>query len=228
MDLPDQDLGLALFARNADKPFTTLPTISNHVTPQNGQAHWYVAAMWDQEGTETLDVRDPNPAHRNWNGTAIPAMAKPTRETFIAYARLPPAPASATPPPRASSPKPPPPKQLPPIRYTPCIARTRKRSTSLRQAADRTAAKWEPVIAAAAPGTDRQVQRPRLLHRRRHLDRRVEYQKGYFWTGSFWTGELWKLLRATPTTSATARWAELWTARLLGIGVRSRTTTPAS
>ena len=29
---------------------------ANHlvsVTPQNGQAHWYVAAMWDQEGSET-------------------------------------------------------------------------------------------------------------------------------------------------------------------------------
>ena len=56
------------------------------VKPRNGVANIYGAAMWDQEGTEALIVRDAAPAGREHEGTIRPANTwRPTRERFLAY-----------------------------------------------------------------------------------------------------------------------------------------------
>ena len=86
----------------------------------------------------------------------------------------------------------------------------------MRQAADRTARHWEPIISATAPGTMDKFIGAGFFSEGDPATGEWKDQKGYFWTGAFWTGELWKLYGYTHDERY-RRWAELWTARLLGM-----------
>jgi unsaturated chondroitin disaccharide hydrolase len=85
----------------------------------------------------------------------------------------------------------------------------------MRGAAERTAAKWEPVLAKSPP---QEAARGTGLGFFTEGDGRTgewKEQKGFFWTGSFWVGELW-LLYAKTKDERFRRRAEEWNAHLLG------------
>jgi unsaturated chondroitin disaccharide hydrolase len=216
--LPDQNLGLAIITTGraslpqADDPLNLL------VLPLfvNGAASWYVLAAWDQENSDRLMVDAPDAANKYRNGSLVtPANVIDTRESFIELveqtSRRITQPAKVALLSRSAAPQSAPPDTLHPAR-----SKTYAEALELmRQAAERTAQKWEPVITQTPP---EQADRSKGLGFFTEGDNQTgewAEQKGFFWTGNFWVGELW-LLYAKTRDERYRRWAELWNARLLG------------
>jgi len=66
----------------------------------------------------------------------------------------------------------------------------------LRQAIDRTALQWEPILQDdVQPITSHSG--PGFFTEADNQTGEWQKQNGYFWTGSFWTGELWQLYSTT-------------------------------
>ena len=216
--LPDQNLGLMVLIAKEDSA-GGLSDGANHLirlAPQNGTARWYVAALWDQEGSENLVVSAKTPAQRLHGGTlATPPTAPPNRDDFLSLVtamsgRIG-APATLKLLSSQAAPQPAPPDTL-----SPGASRTYGQAIELlRQAADRTARKWEPVITAMPAATADRSSGLGFFTDGDHNTGEWREQKGYFWTGSFWVGELWKLFEYTGEERY-RRWAELWNSRLLG------------
>lgn len=213
--LPDQHLGLAIVAPAAsESPSGDHPL--NHlvrVPLQDGRARWYVAAAWDQEGTEHV-VGTGSGATRNQSGSLQVPPTALTRTTFVEWlARVTQAihrPATVV---VVGAPAP---QSAPPGTVTPARSKTwREAIELLRQAADRTAAAMAPHIAATPVGTVEKYAGAGFFTEGDNLTGAWKPQRGYFWTGSFWVGELWKLHEHTRDEKY-RRWAELWNARLLG------------
>lgn len=214
--LPDENLGLGLIVTQASDAAVITDNKENYLVrvPQ-GAARWYVTAAWDQEGTENL-IGAGNMRERGPNESrGLPAKPLATREAFDAYlgataARLS-APANV----RMISDKAAP--QTAPSDTLPQTARkTYSQAIELmRQAADRTAQKWERI--AASTPTDGYNKTKGLGFFTEGDNQTGEWQEqaGYFWTGSFWVGELWKLYERTKDERY-RRWAETWNARLMG------------
>ncbi len=215
-ELPDENLGVAVLIRKDESSGSTADA-SNYLfrlAPHNASAAWYVAAMWDQEGTENTVVRAQEPADRNHGGTlTLPDTGRPTRERFIAYvngwsARLA-EPATAAILSTAAAPQSAPPDTLTPVHrtYSQAIG-------LLAREADRTARRFEPLIDATQPDEESKTTGNGFFTDGSNAGVWNE-QKGYFWTGGFWTGELWKLFGYTHEERY-RKWAELWNSRLLG------------
>jgi unsaturated chondroitin disaccharide hydrolase len=222
-NLPNQNLGLAIIATGAE---SKVPGDDSHndslnllVQPQftNGKASWYVLGVWDQETSDNLLVTAPGGApNKNREGSL--ALAPNASGTFTAFVNLVrqttrriTQPAGVEILSRAATTQSAPPDTLHPGRrktYAEAI-------NLLKQAAECTATKWEPVVSRTA-ATD--LTRDQGLGFFTEGDNQTgewkEQQKGFYWTGSFWVGELWLLYQKTKDERF-RRWAELWNAPLL-------------
>ena len=214
-DLPDENLGLALI-QPGDETREIAPDASNlfaGIVLKNGSAHWYVAALWDREGSSAFTVR-ADPLHLNQGGSLAPVVATPTRETFVRYLT---AEASQLAHPsevrllsKAGSSQ-----SAPPDTLAPKHRSLSEALTLLRRSVDSTVAEWLPVVQAAPPGSVNYTQGAGFFTEGDNTTGKWKEQKGFFWTGGFWVGELWKLFASTHDERY-LKWAETWNARLLG------------
>ncbi|MDP8982968.1 MAG: glycoside hydrolase family 88 protein [Acidobacteriota bacterium] len=216
-DEPDQDLGVALFVPAA-AALDAGAEPANHlvgIALKNGSAHWYVAAIWDQEGSENLIVNGPDALHRNQGGSLSPAAAKPMKDSFAAYlsamsGRLA-HPATAEILSESAEVQSAPPDTLSPV------IKTRAQAIALlEQSIERAARVYEPIIAASAPGSIDKYNGRGFFTEGDQVTGEWKTQNGFFWTGAFWTGQLWKLFGYTHNERY-RRLAELWNERLLGV-----------
>ncbi|MGD0772122.1 MAG: DUF4861 family protein [Candidatus Solibacter sp.] len=211
---PDEDLGLALLGRD-DQLAPYIQDAANYLFGlklKNNSAEWYAAAMWDQENTESLILNAPTPADRIHAGSLVPNAPRATRERFVnlvhdASIRLA-APAQIAWGQALSS-------QADP-QGTPAPHRTYAQAIALLQkAADRTARRFQPMIAAGTPASYDKTAGLGFFTEGDTNTGEWKEQKGFFWTGGFWPGELWQLYAYTKDARYKT-WAELWTSRLLG------------
>jgi unsaturated chondroitin disaccharide hydrolase len=216
--LPDQNLGLVVVVPQASTE--SMPAdaanILAGVSPKNGDASWYVAAAWDQEGSDTLKVTADTAAHRNQNGSlTLPVHAITTRERFTAYvnelgARMA-SPAAIRVLSTTAAPEAAPADTLLPAQH-----KTYAQAIDLiARAVQRTASKWEPAISATPPDAMTKTTGVGFFTEGNDQTGEWKDQKGYFWTGCFWIGELWRLYQKT-NDERYRRWAELWHSRLIG------------
>jgi unsaturated chondroitin disaccharide hydrolase len=187
------------------------------VQPQftNGVASWYTLAAWDQEESENLQVTAADAALKFRNGTLVlPSNAVKTREAFSDFVRQ--NSLRIAQPARVSIlSQTPAPQSAPPDTLHPAKTKTFALALELiRQAAERTAAKWEPIVSQAPPEQAGRNIGPGFFTEGDNETGEWRQQKGYFWTGSFWVGELW-LLYSKTKDERYRKWAELWNARLL-------------
>jgi rhamnogalacturonyl hydrolase YesR len=206
-ELPDQNLGLAVITHAAEIASSTSDAGNHLFVLKSPTASWYVAAMWDQENTEALTVNSAVPAERLQAGTLVRAHASPTRESFLAYVAA--QSARFGQPARVSV--------LPKVAAAPAPPhRSYQEALGLLQsAAERTAARFEPLIRSAEPPAYEKFQGPGFFTEGDATTGVWKPQQGYFWTGGFWTGELWRIYARTRDPRF-KQWAELWTGRLLG------------
>ncbi|HWC96956.1 MAG TPA: DUF4861 family protein [Candidatus Sulfopaludibacter sp.] len=219
VDLPDENLGVGVIVP-AEEAGPVSADEANRLLalkPRNGVAHLYGVAMWDQENSERLVINSEQPDKRQSAGTLSLPPARPTRETFIACLKdlsL-----------RANGPV-----KVELLSHEAAAesapsdtlrAGTGKRTYAeaialLRKAADRTAARFEPLVKESAPGTVDKFNGTGFFSEGNGVTGEWKAQKGYFWTGAFWTGELWKLYGLTRDVRY-KQWAELWTSRIAGM-----------
>jgi unsaturated chondroitin disaccharide hydrolase len=217
-NLPNQNLGLAIIANGADSKVAEDDAVNFLMKPQfaNGSASWYVIGMWDQENSDPLSVTATSADGRYRYGTIVQPVATP--KTFDAFLeRVRESSRRLTQPARvsllsssASS------QSAPPDTLQPARKKTYAEAIDLlRQSAERTATKWEPIVSQTPPEAATRDQGLGFFTEGDNQTGEWKEQKGFFWTGSFWVGELW-LLYGKTKDERFHRWAELWTAPLLG------------
>jgi len=205
-DLPDENLGVGVVVPAGEAGGISSDENNRLLAlkPRQGVARMYGAAMWDQEGSEALLSQ------------VAPAVARPTRESFLAYladmgarmtqpARVEVLSTSAAP------------ESAPADTLTGGPHRTDDQAIELlRQAAERTALKLEPAAKAARPGAiGRSTGEGGFFTEGDGATGVWKDQKGYYWTGGFWPGSLWKLYGLTGDERF-RNWAGLWTSLIMG------------
>jgi len=215
--LPNQNLGLAIIALGqtsksiADDPLNLL------VQPQfqNGKAEWYVTGLWDQEGTDDLNVTAARADARFRYGTlALPQASAKTFDSFMNFVRQ--TGSRIAHPARLQIVSTNAAAQSAPLEtLQPVNKKTYAQAIELlKQSAERTAQKLEPAISRTAPADAARDVGEGFFTEGDNQTGEWKAQKGFYWTGSFWVGELWRLYDKTKDERF-RRWAELWNARLL-------------
>ena len=220
-NLSDQNLGLAIIAPGrASKPAPDDP-LNFIVQPQvvKGSASWYVLGVWDQEQSDNLIVTAPNAPSRYRNGSLVlPTSSSGTPKTFDAFVELTretsrrithPAQVVFLSPSAA-------PQSAPADTLQPARKKTFAEATDLlRQSAERTAEKWEPIFKSSPAAEITRDKGPGFFTEGDNQTGDWKEQKGFYWTGNFWVGELWQLYAKTRDERF-RRWAELWNSALIG------------
>ena len=212
--IPGQNLGLAILTAEQRIQFTN--DAENHFIEfhlKDGGASWYTMAAWDQEGSNDLvgygnqkeDERQslvlPSDAIRNEQGflEAVRDEAERMKEPVAVQILS-----------SAAEPEPAPADTL-----VPHETKTVEQAIGLlRQAIDRTAAEWEPVLRESAEQSSQKTGQG-FFTEADNTTGEWKKQNGYFWTGSFWVGELWRMYAATHDEKY-RQWAELWGSKFLG------------
>jgi unsaturated chondroitin disaccharide hydrolase len=216
--LPDQNLGLAIITPGRASKLIANDPLNLLVQPAfvNGTTSWYVLAAWDQENSDGLTVSAPDAANKYRNGSFVtPSHVVDTRESFIELVQQTSRriwqPAKVVLLSQSGAPQSAPPDTLHPAR-----SKTYAEALDLmRQAAERTAQKWEPLISQTPSEKADKSNGLGFFTEGDNQTGEWKEQKGFFWTGNFWVAELWQLYAKTKDERF-RRWAELWNARLLG------------
>lgn len=213
--VPGQNLGLAVIASAPRRSFAH--DAYNHLIKfalENGTASWYAIAAWDQEGSNRRENFGAQTSENGRESLVFPPDGLKTEAEFIAAVK-----SQAE---RMASPlavkilsSSPSEQSAPPDTLVPHKSKSIAEATALlRQAIDRTAAEWEPVVRSSASDSG-----PRtgagFFTEADNATGEWRQQQGYFWTGSFWIGELWQMYGRTHDAKYRA-WAELWQSRLAG------------
>ena len=213
--VPGQQLGLAIvtlaphatFRRDSKNYFIDFKL-------SNGSQSWYTIAAWDQEGSNRRVGYGGQKEEGQHQSLVLPSDGIKTREEFLStvqeqaerMAQLAGVHILSD---SASD------QQAPSDTLVPHKTKTVEQAIQLlRQAIDRTASQWEPVLQATSePISSNSGQG--FFSEANNVTGEWQKQSGYFWTGSFWTGELWQLYSATHEEKY-RRWAELWGSKLIG------------
>jgi unsaturated chondroitin disaccharide hydrolase len=217
-NLPDQNLGLAIIATGAKSKVPPDDALNFLVEPQlkNGLASWYVVGVWDQETSDDLLTLARGAENKSRQGSlALSPNAPRTQSAFENLVRQTvrriTQPARVETISRTAAPQSAPPDTLRPARtktYTEAI-------DLLKQSAERTATKWEPILSRTGAADVTRDQGLGFFTEGDNQTGEWKEQKGFYWTGNFWVGQLW-LLYGKTKDERFRRWAELWNARLLG------------
>jgi len=216
--MPDQNLGLAIIAPGKESKSIADDPLNLLMQPQfeNGKAEWYVIGVWDQETTDNLTVTASSAYSRfRYGSLAAPRNTPRNFDDFLAFVQQTSArvlqPARIAVLSSSASAQSAPPDTLQP-RKTKSYAEA---IDLLKQSAERTAQKLEPLISQTVPAAAGRDAGEGFFTEGDNQSGEWKAQKGFFWTGSFWVGELWKLYAKTKDERF-RRWAELWNAHLLG------------
>src|SRR5258708_3480588 len=181
---------------------------------KDGSAAWYAMAAWDQEGSNRKTGYWNQLEKKEHPSLVLPSDGVRNRDQFLSAVK---AQAGRMELPTtcrtlwgAGSEEPAPADTL--VRHE---ARTVEQALGLlRQAIDRTAMTWEPILRATPePVSTRTGQG--FFTEADNQSGDWQKQNGYFWTGSFWVGELWQLYGTTHDEKH-RKWAELWGSKLIG------------
>lgn len=213
--VPGQNLGLAVITLQPNVKFAS--DAKDHLMKfhlQKGQASWYAMAAWDQEGTNRL-VTYGNHEEDARASLDLPPDGLRTQEAFFGAVRdqasRMSAPVSVHVLTVAAGPEPAPADTL-----VPHDTKSNARAIELlRQAVDRTAAQWEPVLQSSPAEAFSPKSGLGFFSEADNHTGEWKQQQGYFWTGSFWIGDLWRMYARTRDEKYRT-WAELWGSRLLG------------
>jgi unsaturated chondroitin disaccharide hydrolase len=221
-NLPDQNLGLAIIAPGRESKPAPDDPLNFIVQPQvvKGAASWYVLGVWDQENSDNRTVSAPDAASRYRNGSLVLPSGSPlgAPKTFAAFVELAretsrrithPAQVVFLSPSAA-------PQSAPADTLQPARRKTYAEAIDLmRQSAERTAEKWEPIIKSVPAADVNRDKGPGFFTEGDNQTGDWKEQKGFYWTGNFWVGELWQLYAKTKDERF-RRWAELWNSALIG------------
>jgi unsaturated chondroitin disaccharide hydrolase len=210
-----QQLGLAIVTLAPHAAFRD--DAKNHLIDfklSEGSQSWYAIAAWDQEGSNRRVGHGNQKEEGRHQSLVLPSDAITSREEFLSavkeQAERMAEPAGIRIVSAAASSEPAPADTLVPHK-----TKTLEQALELlRQAIDRTALQWEPILQAAS---EPMTPHSGLGFFTEADNKTAEWQKqnGYFWTGSFWTGELWQLYSTTHQEKY-RKWAESWGSKLRG------------
>ncbi len=215
-EIPGQNLGLAVIMRESGVSISD--DALNHLMRfrlKDGKAFWYTMAAWDQEESDNRRGHGAQKEDGEHQSLVLPpADAIKTRKEFLnavktqtqwmeqaAKVKILSQSASFEPAPADT--------------LVPHKAKTVEQALGLlREAVDRTATRWEPVLCS----TTEPIATNRGQGFFTEADNRTgewQTQNGYYWTGSFWVGELWQLYAATHDEKY-RKWADLWGSTMSG------------